>query len=109
MNSVEGAIQNLPLELQSLILESLPLRMMRELARSSRERRPAFVARLTERERVVAELLSSHFTDEFRQLLPAAQTALPNDLVVKPPVRKKTRRTALLDLACNCCGKAGGF
>ncbi len=45
----------------------------------------------------MAELLeSSQFTDEFRQLLPDEQTALPNDLVVKPPVRKKSA------LNCNC-------
>jgi hypothetical protein len=50
MTSNEEAIQELPQVLQSLILDSLPLRIMRDLARVSRERRPAFAARLAERE-----------------------------------------------------------
>jgi hypothetical protein len=56
----------------------------------SKEFRNAYVERVVKRDRVVAALLESHFTAEFREGLSTWETALPLDLIVHPPVRGLT-------------------
>jgi hypothetical protein len=46
-----------------------------------------YLDRVRERDAAVAARLQSYFTAEFRAGLSLAQTALPRDLIVYPPVR----------------------
>ncbi len=78
----------LPAEMQSLILGYVSLRDLARLACLNRELRAAYGERVEERDAAVTSVLESHFTAEFREGLTPAQTALPYDLVVDPPVRR---------------------
>ncbi len=78
---------DLPADLQQVILGGLSLRGMALLACLSKELRKRYLERVKQRDAVVAGLLESHFTPEFRQGLSGLQTALSRDLIVDPPVR----------------------
>jgi hypothetical protein len=77
----------LPLHLQRLIIESLPLRTLAQMACLNRDLRTLYLERVSKRDTVVAGILESQFTADFRQRLTPDATALPRDLVVHPPVR----------------------
>jgi hypothetical protein len=73
--------------MQMVIWGFVPLADLACLACVSKQLHTACVDRVRKRDGVVAALLESHFTAEFREGLPPAQTALPWDLVVHPQVR----------------------
>ncbi len=77
----------LPDDMQRLIVGHVPLREVTRLACLSKKLRTAYEDRTGDRDAAVAQLLESRFTAEFREGLSPADTALPNDLVVEPPVR----------------------
>jgi hypothetical protein len=79
---------SLPGDMQRLVLEYVPLRDLARLACVSKHLHAAYRDRTQERDAAVTALLESHFTPEFRARLTPAQTALPYDLIVDPPVRK---------------------
>jgi hypothetical protein len=78
---------DLPADMQRVILGYVPLADLARLACLSKELRTAYVERVTKRDTAVTALLESHFLRAFRKGLTPAQTALPRDLVVHPPVR----------------------
>ncbi len=78
----------LPPEMQSLILGYVSLRDLARLACVSKPLRATYKDRVRTRDAAVSGLLESHFTAEFRDWLNPAQTSLPYDLVVDPPVRR---------------------
>ncbi len=80
-------ILELPLDVQRLIFRNVPLRDLARLACLSKDLRAAYRDRTAVRNATVAKVLGSHFTAEFREGLTPAQTALPSDLIVDPPVR----------------------
>jgi hypothetical protein len=82
-----GPLLNIPSELHRLILEYLPLLTLARLASTSKDFWAAYWGRVQERDRVVATRVKSDFTAEFREGLSPADTALPRDLHVDPPVR----------------------
>jgi hypothetical protein len=65
----------------------VPLRNLAQLACLCKAFRALYLERVMEREEVVSGLLETHFTAEFREGLYPAETALPRDLIVDPPVR----------------------
>jgi hypothetical protein len=77
----------LPGDMQRLVLGYVPLREFACLACLSKHFRTAYEGRVSTRDTAVAGLLESHFPAEFRAGLTPAQTALPYDLIVNPPVR----------------------
>jgi hypothetical protein len=77
----------LPEAMQRLILAHIPLRELARMACLSKELRAVYRDRTRDRDAAVTAVLESHFPAEFREGLTPAQTALPNDLVVVPPVR----------------------
>jgi hypothetical protein len=77
----------LPEEMQRLILAHVPLRELARLACLSKELRAVYRDRTRDRDAAVTALLESHFPAGFREGLTPEQTALPNDLIVDPPVR----------------------
>jgi hypothetical protein len=79
---------DLPRDMQRLVLGSVPLRELARLACVSKDLRTAYEERVGTRDSAVAGLLESHFTADFRARLAPAQTALPYDLIVDPPVRR---------------------
>jgi hypothetical protein len=79
----------LPGEMQRLILGYVSLWELARLACLCKDLRTAYEERVGMRDAAVAGLLESHFTAEFREGLTPAQTALPYDLVVDPPVRRQ--------------------
>ncbi len=75
--------------MQRLIVGHVPLRELARLACLGKKLRSAYEDRTGDRDAAVAKLLESHFTAEFREGLSPADRALPNDLVVEPPVRAR--------------------
>jgi hypothetical protein len=78
---------DLPVDLQRLVLGRVPLRALAKVACLNKELCNMYLDRVAERDAVVAFLLQSHFTADFRDGLSVTQTALPRDLVVDPQVR----------------------
>jgi hypothetical protein len=78
----------LPLHLQRLIVESLHLRTLAQMACLNTDLRTLYLERVNKRDTVVAGLLESQFTANLRQGLTPGTTALPRDLIVNPPVRQ---------------------
>ncbi len=69
----------------------VPLREMAQLACLNQELHGVYLDRAKQRDAVLASLLESHFTPDFRKGLLCIQTtctpmALPRDLIVNPPV-----------------------
>jgi hypothetical protein len=81
-------IWDLPADMQMVIWGFVPLADLARLACLSKQLRTACRERVLKRNDVVAALLQSHFTAEFREGLTPVQTALPWDLVVHPQVRE---------------------
>jgi hypothetical protein len=81
------ALLKLPLDMQRVILGYVPLRDLARLACLCKDLRTPYRDRTQERDAAVTDALESHFTAEFRDGLTPAQTALPHDLIVDPPVR----------------------
>ncbi len=77
---------DLPADMQRLVLGYVPLADLARLACLTKQLRTAYVDRVTKRDTAVTARLGSHFTPAFREGLTPAQTALPRDLVVDPPV-----------------------
>jgi hypothetical protein len=78
---------DLPEEMQRLILGHIPLRELARTACLSTALRATYRDRTQDRDAGITAVLESHFTAEFREGLTPAQTALPYDLIVDPPVR----------------------
>jgi hypothetical protein len=76
-----------PADLQRHILGFVPLRGMAQLACLDKELRAVYLDRVEQRNAVVAGLLESHCTPDFRGGLSCMQTALPRDFIVEPSVR----------------------
>jgi hypothetical protein len=83
-------ILDLPPDMQRVILGPLPLRQLVQLACLSKGLRNMCLERVQQRDAVVAARLESDFTTEFRQGLRPADTSLPQDLLVEPPVRESS-------------------
>lgn len=79
--SVAMSFSGLPGDVQGLILGYLPLRDLAQWACWSRRARPVYLERIRERDELVADLLQSHFTAQFREGLFPTQMALPRDLI----------------------------
>jgi hypothetical protein len=77
----------LPLDMLRVILGYVPLRDLARLACLCKDLRTPYRDRTRKRDTAVADVLDSHFTAEFRKRRTPAQTALPHDLIVDPPVR----------------------
>jgi hypothetical protein len=77
----------LPFDMQRVILGYVPLRDLARLACLCKDLRTPYWDRTQERDAAVANALESHFPANFREGLTPAQTALPHDLIVDPPVR----------------------
>ncbi len=88
LQSSKGSpLLELPPEMQGLILGHLSLPELARLACVSKDLCAAYEDRTGVRDAAVAKLLESQFTAEFRDGLTPADTALPYDLIVDPPVR----------------------
>jgi hypothetical protein len=92
---------NLPPDIQSRILAYVPLRNLAQVASLCKGFRALYLERVMEREEVVSGLLESHFTAEFREGLYPADTALPRDLIVDPPVRAPYLRRPVDSTECD--------
>jgi hypothetical protein len=86
--SLTYSLVDLPLHLQRLIVESVPLRTLAQMACLNKDLRALYLERVDKRDTIVAELLNSQFTAEFRRGLSPDAIALPLDLIVDPPVRQ---------------------
>jgi hypothetical protein len=82
-----GPLQELPSDLQRLILQHLPLLKLGKVASISKKFRMVYLDRVQERDGVVATRLKSDITAEFSERLLPAESALPRDLFADPPVR----------------------
>jgi hypothetical protein len=71
----------------TILLARVPLRKLARLACLSKELHLVYLDRVKLRDAVVAAHLESDFPADFREGLLRADTALPRDLVVDPPVR----------------------
>jgi hypothetical protein len=80
-------IMDLPTDMQRHVLGAMPLCDLARMACLSKELRVVYLDRVKKRDDVVADLLESQFTEEFREGLSTTQTSLPRDLIVEPPVR----------------------
>jgi hypothetical protein len=65
----------------------VPLRDLAQLACLCKGFHALYLERVVEREDVISGLLETRFTAEFREGLYPAETSLPRDLIVDPPVR----------------------
>jgi hypothetical protein len=79
-----------PADLQRLILGWTPLRTLAQLACQNKELLDVYLDRVKQRDAVVAGLVQSQFTPEFRERVSNTQTALPRDFIADPPVRPFT-------------------
>jgi hypothetical protein len=74
-------------DLQRRVLASVPLRQWAQLACMKKSLRILYSERVRERDQAVAARLGSDLAAESREGLASAQTSLPRDLIVEPPVR----------------------
>ncbi len=81
------SFEDLPALCKELVLALLPLRKLAELACMSKEFRNVYIDLVKERNDVVEARLQSDFPAAFRNGLLPADTALPRDQIVDPPVR----------------------
>jgi hypothetical protein len=80
-------LNDLPQLCIDLVLGRVPLRKLAHLACLSKELHLVYLDRVKERDEVVAARLDTDFQADFRERLLPADTALPRDLIVDPPVR----------------------
>lgn len=87
-NDPQSTLLTLSPHLQRIALSFVPLRDLARMACLNKQLGAVYKERVKERNKVVAALLKSRFTPEFRRGLRRAETSLPRDLLVDPPVRE---------------------
>ncbi len=101
------AFLDLPEDLQRRVLVYVPLRQWAQLACMRKSLRATYSERVRERDVAVAARLRSDFRAESCEGLANAQTSLPHDLIVEPPVRRQSSATAARCITCTTMGKGG--
>jgi hypothetical protein len=100
---------DMPLDIQLLIIEYLPLADLARMATMSNFMLAAYSERLQERQACIEASLAEDWPLEITQGLSAADMAVPKDLIVTPPVGSPkgglmlSLQNTKSSLNCHCC------